>query len=94
MNLTISLDKCINRYTLTCLLFLLWIVVLDSKYSWIKQYKLTKELHKMEESEEMYKTKLVEAKIIYADLMSNKEKYAREKYFISKKGEDVFIVND
>ena len=94
MNLTISLDKCINRYTLTCLLFLLWIVVLDSKYSWIKQYKLTKELHKMEESEEMYKTKLVEAEIIYADLMSNKEKYAREKYFISKKGEDVFIVND
>jgi len=94
MNLTISLDKCINRYTITCLLFLLWIVVLDGKYSWIKQYKLTKELDKMEESEEMYIAKLAEAKIIYEDLMSNKEKYAREKYFISKKGEDVFIVND
>ncbi len=94
MNRTISLDRCINRYTVTCLLFLLWIVVLDSKYSWIKQYKLTTELHKMEESEEMYKVKLAEAKIIYKDLMSNKEKYAREKYFISKKGEDVFIVND
>ncbi|MFT6809319.1 MAG: cell division protein DivIC [Saprospiraceae bacterium] len=94
MNRTIFLDKCINRYTVTCLLFLLWIAVLDSKYSWIKQYKLTTELNKMEESEEMYKVKLAEAKIIYEDLMSNKEKYAREKYFISKKGEDVFIVND
>ena len=73
---------------------MLWIAVLDSKYSWIKQYKLTTELNKMEESEEMYKVKLAEAKIIYEDLMSNKEKYAREKYFISKKGEDVFIVND
>lgn len=94
MNLNISWDKCINRYTVTCLLFLLWISLLDSKYSWIKQYKLTRELEKMEKSEQQYIIKLEEAKMAYQDLMSNKEKYAREKYFISKKGEDVFILND
>lgn len=94
MKFTISLDKCINRYTVTSLLFLLWISVLDSKYSWIKQYKLTKQIESMELSQRMYEDKLASARITYDDLMSNKEKYAREKYFLSKKGEDVFIINE
>ena len=33
-----------------------------------------------------------EAKKEYADLMQNKEKFAREKYYISKPGEDVYII--
>ncbi len=88
----ISLDNSINRYTITAFLFLLWISILDSRYSWVKQYKLTIQLKKADARKKMYEQKLKEAKINYNDLMSNKEKYAREKYFIGKNGEDVYII--
>lgn len=82
----------INRYTVTILLFAVWISCLDSKYSWIKQYKLTKQLTEMEDEKESMLTKLASAKSEYQDLTENKEKYAREKYFLRKKGEEVFII--
>lgn len=92
--MTIDLDKVVNKYTITCFLFLIWVSLLDSKYSWVKQYKLTTQLNKMEKDQELYLEKLEAARIVYDDLMDNKEKFAREKYYIGKEGEDVFIIND
>jgi len=92
--MTVSIDKMVNKYSITCLLFLIWVCFLDSKYSWVKQYKLTRQLNKMEKDERQYIEKLESAKIVYSDLMENKEKFAREKYFIGKEGEDVFIINE
>ncbi|MEL6122402.1 MAG: septum formation initiator family protein [Bacteroidota bacterium] len=81
-----------NKYTLTILAFMVWVTMLDGKYSWVKQYKLVRQLHKMEESKQDYMAKLLDARETYEDLMSNKEKFAREKYFIRKKGEDIYII--
>jgi len=81
-----------NRYTLTILAFMIWISCLDSQYSWIKQYKLTKQLMEMDDEKEAVLEKLAEAKVEYEELTNNKEKYAREKYFLSKPGEEVFII--
>ena len=82
----------INRYTCTILVFAVWISCIDSKYSWVKQYKLTKQLVEMEKEKEEVLHRLAEAKEEYEELTRNKEKYAREKYFLSKPGEDVFII--
>jgi len=92
LNKIFSAKNWVNRYTITVLVFSIWVAVLDSKYSWVKQYKLTRQLDKMEENKKEYELKLAEARITYDDLMSNKEKYAREKYFIRKQGEDIYIV--
>lgn len=92
LNKFFSTKKMVNRYTITSLAFVIWILFLDGKYSWVKQYKLTKQLYKMEESKQDFEMKLIEARITYDDLMSNKEKFAREKYFIRKQGEDIYIV--
>ena len=81
-----------NRYTLTIVAFMIWISCLDSQYSWIKQYKLTKQLMEMDDEKDTVVEKLAEAKVEYDELMTNKEKYAREKYFLSKPGEEVFII--
>lgn len=81
-----------NRYTITILLFAIWISCLDGQYSWIKQYKLTKQLHEMKDEKEDVLLKLAEANEEYEELTNNKEKYAREKYFLSKPGEEVFII--
>ena len=83
----------INRYTCTILVFAVWISCIDSKYSWVKQYKLTKQLVEMEEEKEEVLARLAEAKEEYEELTQNKEKYAREKYFLSKPGEEVFIID-
>lgn len=82
----------INKYTITILLFTVWISCLDGKYSWIKQYKLTEQLNEMDREKETVLVNLAEAKKEYEELTTNKEKYAREKYFLSKPGEEVFII--
>lgn len=83
----------INRYTCTIIIFAVWISCIDSKYSWVKQYKLTKQLIEMEKEKEDVLYRLAEAKKEFEELTNNKEKYAREKYFLSKPGEEVFIID-
>ncbi len=89
---TLNKPNYINRYTCTILLFTIWISCIDGKYSWVKQYKLTKQLVEMEQEKEEVLFRLAEAKKEYEELTNNKEKYAREKYFLSKPGEEVFII--
>ncbi len=85
-------SKFLNRYTLTIFAFIIWIVFLDSKHSLVKQYKLNRQITELKQSKKEYQNKLEVARAEYADLTSNQEKYAREKYFISKEGEDVYII--
>ena len=82
----------LNKYTVTILCFAVWILFLDSKHSVVKQIKLNRQITELKNSEQDYKNKLASAKSEYTDLTENKEKYAREKYYISKKGEDVYII--
>ena len=82
----------VNKYTITVFLFLIWISCIDGRYSWIKQYKLTKQLMEMEDEKQDVLVKLDEAREEYKELTENKEKYAREKYFLRKKNEEVFII--
>ena len=82
----------VNKYTVTVIIFLIWISCIDGRYSWIKQYKLTKQLVEMQNEKEDVLVKLEEAREEYKELTENKEKYAREKYFLRKKNEDVFII--
>ncbi len=81
-----------NKYSLTVIGFIIWVALVDGKYSWVKQYKLRSHLNEMVASKAMYEEKLREAKINYQKLLDNKEKYAREKYFVSRPNEDVFII--
>lgn len=83
----------LNKYTLTCLVFILWISFVDDKYNFIKQHKLTKKVEDLEEQKQTLVRKLKEAIIEYDELKDNQEKFAREKYFVSKEGEDVFIID-
>ncbi len=49
-------------------------------------------MHEMKDEKEDVLLKLAEANEEYEELTNNKEKYAREKYFLSKPGEEVFII--
>lgn len=83
-----------NRYVLTLLLFLVWMLFFDSN-DIISQVKLRMELNRLEKQQVFYRTKIKEIKASKEELLNDKatlEKFAREKYWMKKDDEDLFIV--
>lgn len=83
-----------NFYVITLLGFLLWMLFLDSN-DLIAQFKLSSKLDKLETEKAYYEEKIEEVKKDREELLSNKElleKFAREKYLMRKKTEDLFVI--
>lgn len=80
-----------NKYLLSMLLFLVWIAFFD-KNNLYNQYKLSQKLENLESDKITYEEKLVTAIKEREILENNKERYAREKYFVKKDNEEVFII--
>ena len=56
------------------------------------QWQLRQTVSQMEESKEEYDALLVQTMFQKEDIEKNKERYAREKYFMHRPDEDVFII--
>jgi cell division protein DivIC len=83
-----------NFYIVTGLIFLIWMLFLDSN-DFISRYKLTSKLRSLENEKEYYAEKIKEVEKDREELMGNRElleKFAREKYLMKKETEDIFIV--
>jgi len=83
-----------NFYIVTGLIFLIWMLFLDSN-DFISRYKLTSKLRSLENEREYYAEKIKEVEKDREELMGNRElleKFAREKYLMKKESEDIFIV--
>lgn len=84
----------INKYSIAILLFLGWMVFLDST-SFLVINELNNEIEKYETQLDYYKTEYKKNDDFYKKLMFNKaekEKYARENYFMKKQNEEIFIL--
>ncbi len=80
-----------NKYTLTLLAFVVWMSFFD-KYNFQDNYKLGRGLDRLEMKKEQYIERLAEVKQEKIDFEKDIERYAREKYFMHKDGEKVYIV--
>jgi cell division protein DivIC len=83
-----------NFYIVSGLIFLIWMLFLDSN-DFISRYKLTAKLRSLEGEKEYYTEKIKEVEKDREELMGNRElleKFAREKYLMKKETEDIFIV--
>ncbi len=83
-----------NFYILSTLLFLFWMVFIDSN-SLIIHFRLTKKLWDLEDQKEYYQEKKLQIKAEREELMSNSElleKFARERYLMKKPTEDLYVV--
>lgn len=83
-----------NFYFIVGVLFIGWMLFFDTNdiYS---QYKLKQKLFELESQKEYYESKIVEVKSEREALLNDMdllEKFAREKYFMKKEGEDLFVV--
>jgi cell division protein FtsB len=86
-----------NRfYYISTSVLLVWMFVLDNNDLSV-QYRLYTELADLKAEHAYYKHKLKELKNERAAVMGNPallEKYAREKYFMKRPSEDVFVIVD
>jgi cell division protein DivIC len=83
-----------NRYLLTIIIFVIWVVLLDSN-NLLSQYKEMKNLKKLRVEKEYYVQRIEEDKRKLHELKTddqNLEKFAREQYRMKKPDEDLFII--
>ena len=84
----------LNRYFFTGTVFVFWMTFIDNT-SWLVVRNLNQEINKYEEQLAFYKGEFEKNEAFYKRLMQNKdekEKYARENYFMKKKNEEIFIL--
>ncbi|MCU7551713.1 septum formation initiator family protein [Chitinophagaceae bacterium LB-8] len=85
-----------NKYLLAVIAFAVWMLFFD-KNDVFTQRQRRRELKALEESKAFYTEEIAKEKKVSEELRSNPaaiEKYAREKYFMKRDNEDIFIVED
>jgi cell division protein FtsB len=82
-----------NKYLLILLLFGTWMLFLDN-YSYMDQRVLNKQIDELQDNKKYYQDEIRKDKE-NIKLLKNQdqvEKYAREKYYMKKDSEDIYIV--
>ncbi|HNR07387.1 MAG TPA: septum formation initiator family protein [Saprospiraceae bacterium] len=86
-------DYLVNRYFITAMVFFIWMIFFD-KNKWVNQWQLSQSIYRLEQEQKILAGMIVEARRDKEDLEKNKEKYAREKYYMHKENEDIFIFEE
>jgi cell division protein FtsB len=84
-----------NRYLLAVTAFAVWIIFFDENNLFVQRQR-TKELSELRKKIEYYKTQVEDTKKELKDLQNDPatlEKYAREKYFMKRDNEDVYVID-
>ncbi len=83
-----------NKYILTILVFLIWIILLDPN-NLISRVREVRNRNRLRQEREYYMTRIEEDRKKLEELRSSNEtleKYAREQYRMKKPDEDLFII--
>ena len=82
-----------NRYVLVLLFFIVWMLFFDN-YSYLEHRVLDKEIEEIEDNIQYYKTEIKKdsANIKHLKNDDRVEKYAREKYYMKRENEDIYII--
>ncbi len=82
-----------NKYVWVSLFFCIWMLFLDN-YSYFNHRILDEQIHDLEENAAYYKQEINKDKENIKQLKNAEqiEKYAREKYYMKKDSEDIYII--
>ena len=83
-----------NKYFLAVVAFALWMLFFD-RNDMLAQYGYKTEVNKLQQEKDFYVKEIAMVKKDLTELDSNlttAEKFAREKYFMKKDNEDVFVI--
>lgn len=90
------LNIVLNKYLLTTVAFIVWLVFFDSNNVMMQQDLKTK-LQELQVEKKFYLDEIRRDSILTRQLQTDTaalEKFAREKYLMKKEGEDIFLVID
>lgn len=82
-----------NKYILLLIFFAIWMFFLDSN-SWFVHNELDQEVNKLEDNKEYYQNEIAKDKAIIKQLKDSVEleKFARQKYYMKRPNEEIFII--
>jgi cell division protein DivIC len=82
-----------NKYLLISLLFAVWMLFLDN-YSYMDQRQLNKQIDELQDNKKYYQDEIKKdnQSIKLLKNQDQVEKYAREKYYMKRENEDIYIV--
>lgn len=83
-----------NRYTLVLIFFIVWMLFLDNQSLW-DQRVLNKQIEELEDNKAYYKQEIAKDEQSIKNLKNpgQTERYAREKYYMKKDSEDIYIID-
>lgn len=90
------LNIVLNKYLLTTVAFIVWLVFFDSN-NMIMQQGLKAKLQELQVEKKFYLDEIRRDSILTRHLQTDTaalEKFAREKYLMKKEGEDIYLVID
>jgi cell division protein FtsB len=82
-----------NRYILVLIFFVIWMLFLDN-YSYLEHRVLNQEIDEIEDNIDYYKAEIKKdsASIKHLKNDDRVEKFAREKYYMKRENEDIYII--
>lgn len=83
-----------NRYVLVTIFFAIWMVFIDNYSLYFEHPVLDKEIEELEANKAYYiqEIKKDSTSIRHLQNPDQTEKYAREKYYMKRKNEDIYII--
>lgn len=84
-----------NKYVIILLLFLAWMVFFDTNSYFIHE-ELNDDINGLEQTKEFYREEIVNDKRFIEKMKDSDEveRYAREKYYLKRENEDIYIIEN
>jgi len=84
-----------NKYVLILVLFLVWMIFFDAN-SYLIHHELDSEINALDDNAEFYQKEINHDKTFIQKMEDSNqiEKFAREKYYLKKENEDIYIIVD
>ncbi|WP_108172043.1 FtsB family cell division protein [Christiangramia gaetbulicola] len=82
-----------NKYVLISLVFAGWMFFLDTN-SWFIHHELDQEINELQDNKEYYQKEIAKDKAVIEKLQDSVEleKFARQKYYMKRPNEDIYII--
>ncbi len=82
-----------NKFVLLIILFSVWMFFFDTN-SYFIHHELNNEIETLEKSKQFYKKEITKDQQFLEKMKDSEEleKYARERYFLKKENEDIYII--
>jgi len=83
-----------NKYIVTIIIFIIWILFIDT-YDIMSQLNMNRQVQQLQGQKEYYQKEIFKDSTALHKLTNDKkeqERFAREKFLMKKKDEDIFII--